>query len=65
MRNGLAGAFPAALLLVARRGGVVFHRVYGYLDPETCRRPTQMDSLFDLASLTRIFTAVVEAIRAT
>lgn len=57
MRQGLDDVFPAAILLVARRGGVVFHRAYGCLDPETRRRPTQTDSLFDLASVTKLFTA--------
>jgi CubicO group peptidase (beta-lactamase class C family) len=56
MRSGLGSVFPSAVLLVARYGGVVFHRAYGYLDPETCRRPTQTDSLFDLASVTKLFT---------
>jgi CubicO group peptidase (beta-lactamase class C family) len=56
MRGGLEAVFPAAVLLVARRGGVAFHRAYGYLDPETHRRPTQTDSLFDLASVTKLFT---------
>lgn len=57
MRSGLDAVFPAAVLLVARQGGVVLHRAYGTLDPETCRRPTQTDSLFDLASVTKLFTA--------
>jgi len=57
MRSGLDIVFPAAVLLVARRGGVVFHRAYGYLDPETRQRPTKVDSLFDLASVTKLFTA--------
>ncbi len=56
MRGGLDSVFPAAALLVARHGGVVFHRAYGYLDPATRHRPTQMASLFDLASVTKLFT---------
>lgn len=70
MLRGLDAVFPAAVLLVARCGGVVLHRAYGYLDPETHRRPVQLDSLFDLASLTKLFTAtafmtLVEAGRVT
>jgi CubicO group peptidase (beta-lactamase class C family) len=57
MRQGLDEVFPAAVLLVARRGGVVFHRAYGCLDPEARQRPTQTDGLFDLASVTKLFTA--------
>lgn len=56
MREGLARVFPAAALLVIHRGTVALHCAYGYLDPETRRRPTQLDSLFDLASLTKLFT---------
>jgi serine-type D-Ala-D-Ala carboxypeptidase len=70
VQRGLDAAFPAAVLLVARFGGVVLHRAYGYLDPEMCQRPVQLDSLFDLASLTKLFTAtafmtLVEAGRVT
>ena len=70
LRGGLETVFPAAVLLVARRGDVVFHHPYGYLDPETRRRPTHPDNLFDLASLTKLFTAtafmtLVEAGRVT
>jgi CubicO group peptidase (beta-lactamase class C family) len=68
--RGLDTVFPAAVLLVARYGGVVIHRAYGHLDPETRQRPVQLDSLFDLASLTKLFTAtafmmLVEAGRVT
>ena len=57
MRSGLEAVYPAAALLVARRAGVVLHRQYGALDPERCNLPTQTDSLFDLASVTKLFTA--------
>jgi len=57
MHSGLGRVFPAAVLHVRQAGAVVFERAYGYLDPETGRRPTQLDSLFDLASLTKLFTA--------
>lgn len=57
MQDGVDRVFPAAVLLVARQGGVALHHAYGYLDPETHQRPTQTDSVFDLASLTKLFTA--------
>ena len=56
LRSGLGTVFPAAVLLVARRGVVVLHRAYGHLDPETRQRPARTDSLFDLASITKLFT---------
>ena len=70
VRGGLGTVCPATALLVARQGSVVLHGAYGYLDPETEQRPTQPDSLFDLASLTKLFTVtafmtLVEAGRAT
>jgi CubicO group peptidase (beta-lactamase class C family) len=33
------------------------HCAYGYLDAETCQKPTQRDRLFDLASVSKLFTA--------
>ena len=57
LRSGLGTVFPAAVLLVARRGVVILHRAYGHLDPETRQRPARTDSLFDLASVTKLFTA--------
>ena len=57
MRRGLETVFPAAVLLITHRGETVFHRAYGWLDPNTRRLPTQKDTLFDLASLTKLFTA--------
>jgi CubicO group peptidase (beta-lactamase class C family) len=33
------------------------HRAYGYLDPATRQYPTRLDSLFDLASVSKLFTA--------
>jgi CubicO group peptidase (beta-lactamase class C family) len=57
MREGLGRVYPAAALLVTRSGGVVFHRAYGYLDPDTRNSPAKTDSFFDLASVTKLFTA--------
>ena len=57
IREALGRVFPAAVVLVARGGIVAFHEAYGYLDPETRQRPTPRDAIFDLASLTKLFTA--------
>ena len=59
MHDGLNRVFPAAVLHIRQAGNVIFERAYGYLDPETRQRPTQPDSLFDLASLTKVFTATL------
>ena len=57
MQAALKEIFPAAVLLVIWRGQTVLHKAYGYLDPDTRRLSTRIDSLFDLASLTKLFTA--------
>ena len=57
MEAGVGRVFPAAVLLVTQRGNVVFQRAYGWLEPASGRQPTRPDSLFDLASLTKLFTA--------
>jgi len=47
--------FPAAACVVASRGQVVFQRAYGWLDPEDRQEIAGPDSIFDLASLTKLF----------
>ncbi len=57
MQAGLSATFPAGVLLVQQRGKIRFHQAYGWLDPTTRGFPTQEDTRFDLASLTKVFTA--------
>lgn len=47
----------AATVLVARRGGIVLHRAYGHLSSQTDAPPTQPDSVFLVASITKPVTA--------
>lgn len=55
---GTREAFPAAALLVMRNGDVVHRRAYGVLDPEAApAEPLSLRARFDLASLTKLFTA--------
>jgi CubicO group peptidase (beta-lactamase class C family) len=42
---------------VARRDRVAAHRAFGHLDPESKLQPTRLDSLFDLASVSKLFAA--------
>jgi len=44
---------PGAVLLVARRGKVVFHEAYGDRSTVPERRPMAKDMIFDLASVTK------------
>ena len=58
MLEGLEGKiFPAAVLRVTHKGNVVFHRAYGWIDPDSRLHPATESTLFDLASLTKLFTA--------
>lgn len=55
LRTAIETVTPAAQLVVRWRGDVVFAEAYGYLDPETRTRPTQPDTRFDMASVTKLF----------
>ncbi len=55
IEEALATVMPAAQVTVRWRGEVVLSNAYGWLDPDTRQRPTQLDSLFDLASVTKLF----------
>jgi CubicO group peptidase (beta-lactamase class C family) len=56
---------PGAVVLVARRGAIVKHQAYGYaaryaddqFTPLPDPVPMRKDTIFDLASITKIFTA--------
>lgn len=44
--------FPGAVLLLQKKGQVLFHRAYGVVNLYT-NRPVTLDTVFDLASLTK------------
>jgi CubicO group peptidase (beta-lactamase class C family) len=50
---------PAAQLTIRHKGKLVHAAAFGYLDPETRNYPTRLDSLFDLASITKLYTTTV------
>ena len=45
---------PGAVVLVARNGGVVWRKAYGFRAVEPSREATTADTIFDLASLTKV-----------
>lgn len=53
---GLDATAPAIVLAVYHRGQPVYEQACGHLDPETGRQPVRPDTLFDLASVTKLFT---------
>ncbi|NLF75001.1 MAG: beta-lactamase family protein [Chloroflexi bacterium] len=52
----LGTTFPALALAVVRDGDLLLDAAWGWLDPETQARPTRPEALFDLASVTKLFT---------
>ncbi len=57
-----AGAFPGAQVLVAKAGKVIFHQAYGYHTYEK-KRAVQTDDSYDLASVTKISSALLGAMK--
>lgn len=50
------GIFPAVAICAVKQGETLLNAAWGWLDPDTQALPTQPDSLFDLASVTKLFT---------
>jgi CubicO group peptidase (beta-lactamase class C family) len=67
IEQGVAsGAFPGAVLLVARGDEVIFHDAFGQRSLEPARTPMTRDIVFDLSSLTKALvttTAVMLLVR--
>ena len=57
IRASLGRVFGAAQLEVRQGGRTLLSQAYGWLDPETRDRPANQDTLFDLASVTKLFVA--------
>lgn len=50
---------PGAVVIAGRKGTVIFHEAFGLAQrtPASAARPMEKDTLFDLASVTKLFTA--------
>lgn len=60
-----AGHIPGAVVLIAHDGQVVYRRAYGYRELLPVRQPMLADTIFDLASLTKVVattTAVMQLV---
>jgi CubicO group peptidase (beta-lactamase class C family) len=53
----LGDVFPGLSLTVIRSGDVLLSAAWGWIDPDTHQHPNQIDSLFDLASVTKLFVS--------
>jgi CubicO group peptidase (beta-lactamase class C family) len=51
-----AGLFPGAVVLVGTPEGVVYHEAFGFSQIEPVNVAMQRDSLFDMASITKVVT---------
>src|SRR5262245_41435059 len=60
LQEGVGTVYTAASVEIRLRGGVIYRNAVGKPDPEAKREGdyshTQTDTLFDLASLTKLFT---------
>ena len=67
IEQGIAGgAFPGAVLLVARGDEILFHEAFGSRSLEPSRTPMTRDMVFDLSSLTKALvttTAIMLLVR--
>lgn len=61
LQNGIRDKlFPAAVYLVMRRGLIAAHGALGIAQPDAAPpRPAALETIFDLASITKSFTAVL------
>ena len=57
------GAYPAAVVEVGDRNGVIWQQAFGRLDFEEDAAVTQTDTIFDLASLTKVIATTSLAMR--
>ncbi len=55
--QSLGDVFPALTLAIIHRGEWVMSAAWGWGDPETQQYPVTPDTVFDLASVTKLFTA--------
>lgn len=59
------GNIPGAVLVVGHDGKIIYHKAYGERELEPKRRPMTLDTIFDLASLTKVVattTAVMQLV---
>lgn len=66
LHGHLPGTFPALSICVIHRGETVWQEAWGWINPDDQTTPVTIDTLFDLASVTKLivetsFLALVEA----
>jgi uncharacterized protein YbbC (DUF1343 family)/CubicO group peptidase (beta-lactamase class C family) len=64
-REIAAGNVPGAVILVGHQGRIVYRKAFGMRAVEPCPEPMTVDTIFDLASLTKVVattTAIMELV---
>jgi len=56
-------AFPGAVLLVAKDGMVAYHKAYGTYDYELYSKPVETNTIYDLASVTKVISTTNAVMR--
>jgi CubicO group peptidase (beta-lactamase class C family) len=56
MQEGVPQTAPAAQIAIRLEGNQVFSKAYGFIDPDTRELRTRLNTLFDMASITKLFT---------
>jgi uncharacterized protein YbbC (DUF1343 family)/CubicO group peptidase (beta-lactamase class C family) len=57
------GNMPGGVLLVGRNGGIVYRKAFGFRSLEPTREPMTVDTIFDLASLTKCVATTMSMMR--
>ncbi len=60
-----AGAAPGCQILVARKGKIVWHKAYGRFTYDTAAPPVTTESIYDLASITKVAATTLEVMQLT
>ena len=56
LTEAVGRVFPTAVLHINHAGQPIYQRAVGFVDPDTRQRPAELETLFDLASVTKLFT---------
>ena len=57
------GSAPGAVLLVGHNGAVVYRKAYGNMSSDGAKEPMAVDTIFDLASLTKVIATTTAVMR--
>ena len=53
--------FPGGVLLIAKDGNIVYHKAYGHLTYDLKSEKTELNTIYDLASLTKVIATTTAA----